>query len=441
MPEPEHVSGPDRTRKTTQSFLEELKRREVLGTAGLYAAGAWLLTEILLELIDRAPLADPLRALLGCVVMTVFIAGFPVALTLAWFFDINWRGISRDTTVARGNTRSAVMGLTAVIAATVALFWYLGPCALGRVLGVAVLPCSYYGDPAHDYLGSSSAAELNDRLAQLPPLRVPATASVEQLAASQLDPVELARELQVERLVDCAIRRADDRLNLSLELYDPADDRSRWARDYEGRPEEEPSLLSQAVEGLISSGALNVEGLDADRVVALNRLAPASPQAWHLFQQSRRDATTEDPDQSIELLRQAVRLDPGFGRAHAEIARRLWRAALTPGTGADRRRDLLSAAWAYSRRASAADPPLAEAVSMRRTLLASAAEYEVPLQQDELPSDQESLHRQAIALRPSFAAEYLRWAHWLEVQGRHEEVTEARERAAELDPARALSYP
>jgi len=441
MREREHHSGSDRAHEPKRSFLEELRRREVLQTAGLYAAGAWLLTEILLELIDRAPLADSLRARLGCVVMTVFIAGFPVAVTLAWFFDINWRGISRDTTIARGNVRSAVAGLTVVIAATIAFFWYLGPCAVGRVLGVAVLPCSYYGDPDHDYLGSSSAAEVNDRLAQIPQLRVPATPGVERLVASQPDPVDLARALHIERLVDCGVRRTEDTLNLNFELFEPVHDRSLWARDYEGRPEEELSLLSQAVDGLLSSGVLNVEGLDADRVVALNRPATASPEAWELFQRSRRDATTDNPDVSLERLRQAVRLDPGFARAHAEIARRLWRAALAPGTDVERRRDLLTAAWAYSQRASAADPPLAEAVSMRRTLLASAAEYEVSLQQDELLTDQASLHRQAIALRPSFPAEYLRWAHWLDGQGRRGEARVAREQAAELDPASALSYP
>lgn len=424
-----------------RSFFEELRHREVFKTAGIYAGGAWLLTEVLLAILERSALPESVSALAGCALVTVFVGGFPVAMLLAWYFDLSRAGLSRTAPPARGNRSVALAALGAVLAATAVLLWQLNPCGLGRVLGVAVLPCSYYGPADHEHEAPAVAEELNYRLSHLPQLRVPAWAGVRRLSSQLTDPAELAGQLGTDRLVECGLRRSESRLALNLQLYDPVAGHNLWADEYEGQAADQLLLISESFRDLIGVHALNLAARAGGRIERVNAAPTASTGAWSLFQEARSLEQSGDIEGAVTRYREAVEFDPAFARAHAAIARNLLRLAEGAGQDPGAAHARLDAAWAHTRQALQLAPDSAVALALRRELLARGLGEAETGGDPSLPPTPEALHQRIVELRPSYAQEYLWWAAWLESQGRHGEARAARETARELDPAGALWEP
>jgi TolB-like protein len=423
---------------SSEGFLAELRRREVIKTAGIYAGGAWLLTEILLAVLDRSPLAESARALAGCIVVSVFISGFPIAIVLAWFFDVTRSGVSREPVRSRGSPLAASAGLTAIVLATGVLMWQVNPCGLGRVLGIAVLPCSYYGDAELAFQGPGVSEELNYRLSHLKQLRVPAWRSTAYFADQVLDPSDLSSVLNVDRLVECGLRRSEARVSINLQLFDPAADRNIWADEYQGQAADELLLIAEAFRDLIGVDALNISARAGGRIERINEVPTASGEAWMQFQHARWMENSGDRARAQQLYRETAGLDPSFARAHAAVARLHWEDTRGEGVDDEDRKARLNAAWAHTQRALAEAPQLAEALSLRRVLL--AADIESTSVQDDAESrpGQQELHEQIVDLRPSFAEEFDRWTDWLEGEGRRSDADRARDAARMLDPAGRL---
>ena len=396
------------------AFVHELKRREVFQTAGLYAVGAFLLTEITLAFIDRSPFSASTKALAACVLVSVFIGGFPIVLWLAWLFDLTRHGIIREKAWARGRSVTATSAMAAVIVATGLLVWTLNPCGFGRVLGIAVLPCGYNGAPEYDYQAHGISAELNYRLSHLPQLHVPANASVAHFSDRLEDPGELAQALGVERLVGCNLRRNDSRVVFNLRLYSPDDEDDLWADKFGGQATDELFLIADAFHGLTGIDAVNVAALAGARIEEVNGMPTASHNAWSLYQRARHAELGDDPGPALALYRRAAIIDPEFMRAHSSAARLLWLASETA--------PMLDAARAHTQRALQESRPSAEARFMQRLLIDSS-------------ENPDSLHAEIISQRPSYAEEYLYWSTWLAQNGRSTEAETALTKARALDPS------
>ena len=410
----------------------------MLKTAGIYAGGAWLLTEILLAVLDRSPLAESARALVGCIVVSVFISGFPIAIVLAWFFDVTRSGVSREPVRSRGSPFAASAGLTTIVLATGVLMWQVNPCGLGRVLGIAVLPCSYYGDAQFAFQGPGVSEELNYRLSHLKQLRVPAWRSTSHFADQVMDPSDLSDTLGVDRLVECGLRRSEARVSINLQLFDPAADRNFWADEYQGQAADELLLIAEAFRDLIGVDALNISARAGGRIERINEAPTASGEAWTQFQRARWTENSGDRARARQLYRETAALDPSFARAHAAVARLHWEDARDSSLKDEDRRARFSAAWAHTQRALGEAPQLAEALSLKRALLAEGIETASVQDGGERPPGQTELHEQIIDLRPSFAEEFDRWADWLEGEGRRADADRARDTARMLDPAGRL---
>ena len=422
-------------RRTSHSVIAELTRREVLKAAGLYAGGAWLLAEILLAVLERSPFAESSRALAGCVIVSVFIGGFPVVLVLAWFFDLTRSGVQRERPLTRGRPAVAIGGLSLVLVGTALVMWQVNPCGLGRVLGIAVLPCSYYGEADADYRAAGFSQELNYRLSHLKQLRVPSWPSTAHFSRQVPEPAALAESLNVDRLVECGMRRSESRVSINLQLFDPASDQNLWADEYQGQSSDELLLIAEAFRDLIGVDALNVSARAGGRIERANAAPTASAEAWSLFQRARTAETAGDPARAAALDRQAMGLDPTFARAQAAVARHLWENASQDGLSAPGRLARLKASAAHTQRALVHSPRLAEALALRRELAGAGVAPADSPHDGGLPSDPELLHEMILDLRPSFAEELVWWARWLETQGLESDAAAAREASKRLDPA------
>ena len=399
------------------TFVQELKRREVFQTAGLYAVGAFLLTEIALAFIDRSPFSASTKALASCVLVSLFIGGFPIVLWLAWLFDLTRHGIVREENLVRGRDLTAATAISAVVFVTGLALWSFNPCGFGRVLGVAVLPCSYHGTTEQEFRARGVSAELNYRLSHLPQLHVPANVSVSHFSDRVTGASELSHALGTDRLVACTFRQNDSRITFNLRLYRPGDDKDLWTGEFGGQSVDEVFLVADAFGDLVGIDAINVAALAGARIDGVNSMPTVSHDAWSLFQHARHKELVGDLEPALEFYSQAAIIDPAFIRAHTSAARLMWVTSEELPT--------LDAARAHIRRALQDSPPLAETRFVQRLLFDTG-------------EDPDSLHAEIISHRPSYAEEYLFWGAWLARNDRLDEAESALAKAQSLDPSGLL---
>jgi len=205
------------------SWLSEARRRGVLRVAASYAVIAWLLLQI--ADVTFGPLGVPTWVLTTLIISAAI--GFPVALGLAWFFDLSPQGIQRESATGvatppmRGVRRYADVIIIAVLVAVVGAllvrqrdmeqrFGALEPA-------VAVMPFTNLGgDPAQEYFSDGLADELIGRLGQVPGLKVAARSSSFALKRKQLDAKSIARELGVAAILEGSVRRRAHRRTLRV---------------------------------------------------------------------------------------------------------------------------------------------------------------------------------------------------------------------------------
>ena len=417
------------------SFLKELRRREVFQTAGIYAASAWLFTEITLAFIDRSPMPESSKALVACGLVSVFIGGFPIALILAWFFDLTRRGVTRDQPIARGSNINAMSALALVIVAAAAVMWSVNPCGLGRILGIAVLPCSYNGDPEFDYQAPGVARELNYRLSHLPQLHVPANVAVDYFSERIVDPVKLSTVLGADRLVECGLRRSNERLSLNLQLYDPGSKQSLWTNEYVGQASDELFLIADVFHDLTGAEAINIAARAGSRLERVNLPPTSSSDAWILFQRARQAEALSDFEEALSLYSKVSYLDEDFSRAGAAWGRLLWLSTFSPDFDPKEKTVLTEVARGLLHDAEIDVTEPADLLANLMYAMASGVLDSSDKTQAGAAVEPEALHEKIISIRPSYTEEYVWWGAWLQQNGRDEEARAAFARAKELDPS------
>ena len=162
------------------ALLQRLRERGVLRVAASYAVIAWLLLQI--ADVTFEPLGVPRWVMIALI--TAAVLGFPVAIMLAWHFELGDRGLERDTAadaaarpVVHGLRRYADVAIIGVLLATVAALLVrqsdLGKPPPPDRPTIAVLPfANLSGDPAQEYFSDGLAQELLDRLGRVPGLAV-----------------------------------------------------------------------------------------------------------------------------------------------------------------------------------------------------------------------------------------------------------------------------
>jgi TolB-like protein len=247
------------------SLFAELKRRSVFKIGAVYVVVAWLV-------IQAASIALPAfdaPAWVLRVFILVLLLGFPVALVLAWAFEMTPQGIKVD---AHGVGAKRFAGVAIVLAA-LALFWfYRGQPsyksddveAQSGPPSVAVLPFeNLSGDPSQDYFSDGMTEELLNVLAQVKGLQVAARTSVFQYKGKGGDVREIGRKLGVQYLIEGSVRRDQQELRITAQMIRVADGfhvwSESWNRKLEGvfaLQEDIARRIAEQLQGSISPDAL-----------------------------------------------------------------------------------------------------------------------------------------------------------------------------------------
>ena len=479
---PPAVDEPKRKRPTWEGmklleFFAELKRRHVYRVAIAYGVVAWLLIQIATQVF---PFFEIPSWIVRLVVM-ITILGFPIALIIAWAFEMTPEGLKRANDVApneyvpRWSTRRfvALIICIAILAAGVPLVRLSRskPAFLSRISAdsalsqksVAVLPLlNESGGPDDEYFSDGLSEELISALAQVKGLKVIGRSSSFRFKGQKEDSRSIGEKLGVSTLLEGTVRKNGDRVRIVAELVNAADGSELWSGTFDRELKDIFAVQAEIAKAVATSLELAfLNGIDSGSQTGPTKSVEAHNaylQGHFYFQ--RRDLTGYL--KAVSFFDQATHLDPNYALAYAERSLAwTWVGDLS----GEKQKDAWSKAASDGARAVAIEPELAEAhgalgwarffaewrfdeglAELRRAqqlapwnpstndLLAPVVVY---LGQFE---EAEKLARQAIERDPLAYQARQSLARLLFVQGELNDADAAARKAVELQPAAAGSH-
>jgi TolB-like protein/DNA-binding winged helix-turn-helix (wHTH) protein/Tfp pilus assembly protein PilF len=280
---------------------------------------------------------------------------------------------------------------------------------------LAVLPLqNLSGDPGQEYFADGMTDELITELARIPNLRVVSRTSVMADKGSRRPLPDIARQLDVDAIVEGSIVRSGDRIRITAQLIDARTDRHLWAQSFEG-PASDVLSLQDSVAQQIATQARLVLTPPAPR-------APVNPAAHDAFLRGRFFFNKQDFAHSLESFQQAIALDPGYASAYAGYASAL-DAATTPNIGTPEQ--LMPKAIAAAQRAIQLDPQNGEAYTELGSVQTIYAW--------DWTAAEQNLTR-GISLSPSDSIAEFKYAIYLDAVGRPQDAVTHMRSALQLDP-------
>jgi len=315
-----------------QALVSELRRRNVFKVVGAYLIGMWIVLQVAETTFE--PLRFPGWWMTALTILTVL--GLPVVAVLAWSYEITPGGIVRDAADAgavrlprarRAVAPVAVAGVSLIAAVTGFAWWRSieqpapAPAVDVSASSIAVLPLVDMSPAGGDtYLGDGLSEELSMRLAQVPGLRVAARTSAFEFKGRNVDVRKIGESLGVRHVLEGSVRRDGDSLRVIVQLIDARNGYHVWSGSYDREWRDVLAIQDEVARSITA----------ALRVV----LTPATER--ELAGKADVDARAFDPylaglamlqqsadlsrlNEAGKLFREAVRIDPGFARAHAGL--------------------------------------------------------------------------------------------------------------------------
>src|SRR6202162_3944095 len=215
-------------------FFEELKRRKVYRVAIAYIVAGWALAQGLAQVL---PVFDISNSAIR-VVIALLLIGFPVALVLAWVFDVTPQGIRATPSIASaGDRRRHIMVLvaTGIIISAAAGFFLLPRAAAHKIdKSIAVLPFENLSDEKENaYFADGIQDDVLTNLSKIDDLKVISRTSVMPYQGKGSNVREIGKALGVATLLEGSVRRVGNRVRVNVQLINTENDEHLWAEDYD----------------------------------------------------------------------------------------------------------------------------------------------------------------------------------------------------------------
>lgn len=307
-------------------FFIELKRRRVVRVALVYGAVAF-------AALQTADLIFPLLELPPWTVKLVLggtIVGLPIALVLAWAYELTPDGMRRtepaNTTVPparRSRARSlatAMVLLVCLVAGGWATYASRIPDAAAR--SIAVLPFSNLSaDRANEYFADGIHEQVLTQLSQIADLHVISRTSVMQYKQAQRNLREIARSLSVGSVLEGSVQREGKRVRITAQLIDARRDRHLWSQSYDRDLTDVFAIQSDIAQEI--AGALRAELTGQERA-ALATPPTRNVEAYDAYLRAKQHSgTRQELPARLELYQRAVALDSTFLLAQIGVANTL----------------------------------------------------------------------------------------------------------------------
>lgn len=321
------------------SFFSELKRRNVYKVAVAYAVVAWLVIQVAATIVPALHLPDTITT----TVVVIVLLGFPIALVLAWAFELTPEGIKRTEEVAPGEsiTRrtgrnvTAFIVIAAVVATAMLAFQFLRtksvPSNTEKALlpaagaiplkSIAVLPfASLSEDKANEYFTSGIQDEILTRLAKIADLKVISRTSTQQYQSKPGNVSEIAKQLGVAHILEGSVQKVGDSVRINVQLIKAQGDSHLWADTYDRKLTDIFAVETEVAQKIASSLAAHLTGGEQRQIATV---PTRNPQAYDAYLRGRALIIREAQEEVVrarDFFQQAVALDPEYAQAWAQLS-------------------------------------------------------------------------------------------------------------------------
>jgi TolB-like protein/Tfp pilus assembly protein PilF len=315
----------DGARLFMTGFFQELQRRKVYRVAAAYIIAAGFIIQIGSAVIPAWELPNWTLRL----VIVLLLIGFPVALILAWAYDVTPQGIQATPKVPGSHRRRNIILLIAAsaIISTAAGFFLL-PRASARKLdkSVAVLPFqNLSGEKENAYFAEGIQNEILTKLATVRDLKVISRTSTAKYQSKPDNLKTVAQELGVSTILEGTVQRAGDKVRVNVQLIDARADAHLWAKSYDRDFKDVLSVESEVATQIADALKANLSPTESSVLAAART---ENTEAYDLFlrgqyefRQAQSTLAADAYDRADAFYRQALALDPNFAEAAAELAR------------------------------------------------------------------------------------------------------------------------
>ncbi len=325
------------------SFLSELQRRHVYKVGATYAVAGWLLAQVVTQVLPVFNVS-----MLGQrILVLILIAGFPVALVLAWLFDITADGIVRTEDVpSDGEPPTAiharrsmdrrlnyVLGALVLLGGSYFVAEHMGlgggrqttdPGTAAVDKSIAVLPFENLSeDKANAYFAVGIQDEILTQLAKLGELHVISRTSTRQYESRPDNLREIAKQLGVENVLEGSVQKAGNSVHVNVQLIRATTDEHLWAETYDRKLDDIFGVQNEIASAVAAQLDAKLTGGERHSLAAVPTRNAEAYDAYlrALAVQQRPDGSNSDNSLAgIELLRKATQIDPDFADAWAELS-------------------------------------------------------------------------------------------------------------------------
>ena len=314
------------------NFFAELKRRNVYKVAVAYAVVAWLLMQVASQIFPFFEVPNWIVRL----VIVLLVIGFPIALIIAWAFEVTPEGIkSTEAADAAGQRSRGVAWIYVVLigAALSAGLFFVGRYTAGHATArqsevatagldksIAVLPLiNESGDPRDEYFSDGLSEELIAALAQISGLRVIGRSSSFRFKDRKEEPRAIGEKLGVSTLLDGTVRKQGDRVRIVAELVNAADGIQLWTQTFDRQLKDIFAVQEEIARAVAESLKVTLLGSQkSPSQIATNNVEAHNAYLQGHFHFLRRNV--DDYSKAISFFDRAIELDPNYALAYAERA-------------------------------------------------------------------------------------------------------------------------
>ena len=267
-------------------------------------------------------------------VVVLVLVGFPIALILAWAFDVGSSGITRTPEAKLANECPPALPGRRRNLLTLALVGLLISAVIGYVVlnristrkpekSIAVLPfANFSNDPANEYFADGIQDDVLTNLAKISALKVISRTSVQSYRGQTHNVREIGKALNVATVLEGSVRRDGKRVRINVQLIDASNDQHLWAQVYDRELTDMFAVQSDLAREI--AGALKAT-LAPGEQERIDRKPTQNSDAYLLYQEaheifSRPDRHHDDLARVEQLYEKAIRLDPTFALAQARLS-------------------------------------------------------------------------------------------------------------------------
>ena len=417
-------------------FISELGRRNVYKVAVAYAVVGWLLVQVTTQVF---PIFEIPNWALRLIVLAIII-GFPIALVIAWAFELTPEGIKHTEDVDLSNKRISKnrtwIYVTLIGAALSVTLFLIGRLSAPRSSpspagvpekSIAVLPfVNMSADKSDEYLSDGMTEELINVLTKVKGLRVPGRSACFAFKGKNEDNIfhKVGEQLHVNAVLEGSVRKAGEKLRITAQLVNVADGYHLWSETYDRDMKDILAVQSDVAQRVVQALELQLGGEEAR---ALAKKPTENAEAYRLYLLGRyhfNKFTRAGWTNAIHYFEQALQVDSAYALAYCGLADTYGWAGGQIVAGRE--------AWAKEKelalKALALDPNLADAHLSLGVALFSAFDFR----------GSENELKRAIQLNPNLALAYDQYGWTFMAKGDFDGAIANEKKALDLDPLNPL---